>query len=182
MLVQYSTRYASFALCSLCLIDRSTDVYAVVVWVGSTFTCRASRQPQREAITYTHMDVHIQRYEHSPFNTGGGGGSADYLYMLVFGAVCLHAVNLFLGSYVMGSVGTSVYARVGSEGMRLSKRTERLPLPPSLHTAPPACLTHTLHPTFPPTNHTPQSAMSIIRIQCLTLSSSYNHTCQSLVV
>lgn len=56
------------------------------------------------------------RYEHSPFNTGGGGGSADYLFMLVFGAVCLHLANLFMGSYVMGQARHRICVEGGREG------------------------------------------------------------------
>lgn len=36
------------------------------------------------------------RYEKDGFNTGGGGGSADYAYMLIFGLVCIEASLLLL--------------------------------------------------------------------------------------
>lgn len=35
-------------------------------------------------------------YEQFPFNTGGGGNSSDYLFMLLFGAGCLHILNLYV--------------------------------------------------------------------------------------
>ncbi|GAB5033861.1 derlin-like protein [Nannochloropsis oceanica] len=43
------------------------------------------------------------RYEISPFNTGGGGGSSDYAMMLIFGAGALHILNLYMGKMVLGS-------------------------------------------------------------------------------
>ena len=53
------------------------------------------------------IQIRHDRYEQYPFNTGGGGGSSDYLFMLIFGAACLHLVNLYMGAYVMGQVGRS---------------------------------------------------------------------------
>lgn len=36
------------------------------------------------------------RYEKDAFNTGGGGGSADYAFMLLFGFVCIETSLLLL--------------------------------------------------------------------------------------
>lgn len=36
------------------------------------------------------------RYEKDAFNTGGGGGSADYAYMLIFGFVVMETIMLLL--------------------------------------------------------------------------------------
>ncbi len=54
------------------------------------------------------------RYEVFPFNTGGGGTSSDYAFMLVFGATALHIINLYMGSYVMGSSLVSMITYVWS--------------------------------------------------------------------
>ncbi|CAN0404674.1 unnamed protein product, partial [Hapterophycus canaliculatus] len=42
------------------------------------------------------------RYEKDGFSTGGGGGSADFAYMLLFGFVCMEAslVLLFYQPYI----------------------------------------------------------------------------------
>lgn len=53
------------------------------------------------AITLYMLISHSRLYEMSPYNTGGGATSADYLVMLVFGMVCMFVPMVYFGMPIL---------------------------------------------------------------------------------
>lgn len=57
---------------------------------------RGSLEHRLRATDLSAFCARCTRYEKDSFNTGGGGGSADYAYMLLFGFVGIEASLLLL--------------------------------------------------------------------------------------
>mmetsp|Transcript_3812 Transcript_3812/g.5188 ORF Transcript_3812/g.5188 Transcript_3812/m.5188 type:complete len:271 (-) Transcript_3812:380-1192(-) len=70
----------------------------------------------RTLILCYQLVTYSQRYEMGPFNTGAGGGSADYAFMMMFHAVLMNLICLFVtGPMLIASAMVSSVVYVWSK-------------------------------------------------------------------